>query len=85
MRLIKYPGNLPKKIDGVGSAKIDFNNLVCIFFIATINRNLVLILVKEIYSNLTPLSGVCPNREEAFDEVLFRRYHENINRKFHLQ
>ena len=54
MRLIKYPGDLPKEIDGVGSAKIDFNNRVCIFSIATINRNPVLILVKEIYSNLTP-------------------------------
>ena len=56
MRLIKYKisRDLPKKIDSVESAKIDFNNRVCIFPIDTINRNPVLILVKEIYSNLPP-------------------------------
>ena len=41
MRLIKYKISRGStyKTDGVGSAKIDFNNRVCIFPIATINRN----------------------------------------------
>ena len=47
MRLIKYPGDLSKKIDGVGSTKINFNNCICIFSISTINRNPVLFLAND--------------------------------------